>query len=83
MRMLIAYVYFYVYMFAFVSTFEYMNAFVHVCAYVLAIKIDFQTFLPFSLLFQLTKCMLLNMYKGEVSIRDSLLLPPFSSQVVK
>ena len=30
-----------------------------------------------------TDCMLLNKYKLKVSISDSLLLPPFSNQVVK
>ena len=34
-------------------------------------------------LFQDTECKLLTMCKGEVSISDSLLHPPFSNEVVK
>ena len=50
-------------------------------------KIDILIFSSFYFnfftLFQDTECKLLFMYKGEVSISDSLLLPPFSNQGVK
>ena len=56
----------------------------HMC---FILKIDLFIFFYFSFNFFVhfisTECMLLNMYKVEVSISDSLLLLPFFNQVVK
>ena len=61
-----------------------MHMCLHMC---LIFKIDLLIFFYFSFyfltIFLYTECMLITMYKGEVSISDSLLLPPFSNQVVK
>ena len=59
----------------------------YIFAYVFYFQIDLLIFSSFYFyfftFFQDTECKLLIMYKGEVSISDSLLLPPFSNQVVK
>ena len=61
-----------------------MYTYLHMC---FIFKIDLLIFSSFHFyffsFFQDTECKLLIMYKGEVSISDSLLLPPFSNQVVK
>ena len=61
-----------------------MYTYLHMC---FTFKIDLLIFsffcLYFLTFFQDTECKLLIMCKGEVSISDSLLLPPFSNEVVK
>ena len=61
-----------------------MYMYLHMC---FIFKIDFLIFYYFYFyfftFFQDTECRLLIMCKGEVSISDSLLLPPFYSQILK
>ena len=69
--------YFYVYVDIYVHVFPYVFYFQNCSFNILSL------FLLFFSPFYNTECMLLIMYKGEMSISDSLLLPPFSNLVVK
>ena len=70
--------------YAFIDVYGYMYARICMC---FIFKIDHlilsSFYLYFLSFFQDTECKLLIMCKGEVSISDSLRLPPFSNQVVK
>ena len=56
-----------------------------ICTYVFYFQNRSFTFptIFLTITYQNTECVSLIMYKGEVSISDSLLLPPFSNEVVK
>ena len=85
------YVYIHMYLYVcigmYMCTYMYMDIYVHVFAYVFYFQnLSFRILLLFLLFFYHlfnTDCMSLIMYKGEVTISDSLLLPPFSNQSVE
>ena len=76
----------YVQVYLCVYMYSYMDIYVHVFAYVFYFQYlpfnIFSLYLYFFTFLQDTECKL-SMCKGEVSISDSLLLPPFSNHVVK
>ena len=80
---LCVYMYSYMYSYMHMDIYAYMDICVHVFAYFI-LKNDLLIVSSFYFnFFQDTECKLLVMFKGEVSISDSLLLPPFSNKVVK
>ena len=59
-----------------------MYTYLHMCFIFHIYLLIFYSFIYILTFFQDTECKLLIMCNGEVSISDSLLLPPFSIQVV-